>query len=68
MNGTRLRELRNQKGMSRKAMEAVCGIDRNAICLMETGKTKNPSAITAIRIARALEVPVESLFFEEELA
>lgn len=40
------------------------GVDKSTICLLENGKTKNPTIDIAFKIADALEVDVRKLFYE----
>jgi transcriptional regulator with XRE-family HTH domain len=54
--GAQLRTLRNQRGLSRRALAELCGLSPNTISLTERGTT-SPSVSTLHRLAGALGVP-----------
>ena len=58
---TSLRELRTAAGMSQAALAAEAGISRQAYAAIEHGGA-TPSTDVALRLARALDTTVESLF------
>jgi len=60
--GDRLRELREQKGLSQNDIEEKTGIMRCYISRVENGHTI-PSLETLIRLAAALDVPLYRLFY-----
>jgi len=62
--GPRLRALRKRRGLSLRALAALCGLSVNTISLVERGKT-SPSVATLHRLATALGVSM-IFFFEEE--
>lgn len=59
--GTRLRELRQDKGLSQEALALACGLDRTYIGGVERGE-RNISLVNIHRIAQALGVSVRKLF------
>jgi transcriptional regulator with XRE-family HTH domain len=59
--GNRLRELRNEKGLSQEALAFACGLDRTYIGGIERGE-RNPSLVNIHKIAEALGVSVKELF------
>jgi len=63
--GGRLRELRNERGLSMRALSERSGLNVNTFSLIENGKT-SPSVSTLQQIAAALEVPITA-FFETAL-
>lgn len=65
----RLAELRKARGVPAVELAAQAGVTRQAIYAMEAG-TYMPNTVVALRLARALETPVEELFAldEEETA
>ncbi len=64
--GERLRELRNQKGISQEILSEKAGFHRTYVYKLENSKIE-PKLNSLKRIADALDVPVMELFrFEEE--
>lgn len=63
--GSRLRQLREQKGMSQGDVEDVTGLMRCYISRVENGHTV-PSLETLERFAGALDVPLYRLFYSED--
>src|SRR5512147_939160 len=59
--GRRLRELRNERGLSIRALAEHSGLNVNTFSLIENGKT-SPSVSTLQQIAAALEVPITAFF------
>jgi len=63
--GQRLRELRNDRKLSIRALAERSGLNVNTFSLIENSKT-SPSVSTLQQIASALEVPITA-FFETDL-
>lgn len=61
----RLRECRNQNGLTQEALAQAVGVTRQTIIAVEQGKHE-PSVRLALEIARALGDPLEHLFWLEE--
>jgi len=61
--GRRLRELRQRRGLTQRALAQACDLSANAIGLIERGES-SPSVSTLHRLALALEVPISELFVE----
>ena len=61
--GRRLRELRQRRGLTQRALARASDLSANAIGLIERGET-SPSVSTLHRLALALEVPIAELFVE----
>lgn len=59
--GPRLRELREERGLSMRALARMSGISANALSMIERGRT-SPSVSTLYKITGALEVPITTLF------
>ena len=57
----RVRELRNERGVSQEKLAEQAGIHRTYLGGIELG-LRNPSLRNIARIARALEVPIKELF------
>ena len=62
--GQRLRDLRQQKDLSIRALATRSGLAINTLSMIENGKT-SPSVSTLQILAQALEVPITA-FFEQE--
>jgi transcriptional regulator with XRE-family HTH domain len=62
--GERLRELRQRKNLSVRALATLSGLAINTLSMIENGRT-SPSVSTLQILARALEVPIAA-FFEKE--
>src|SRR5512136_2048993 len=59
--GSRLRDLRLERGLSIRALAERSGLNVNTFSLIENGKT-SPSVSTLQQIAAALEVPITAFF------
>lgn len=59
-----LREIRQEKHLSREKLEKVSGVPARAIKAYESGQValENASYISVIRLAKALEVDPKDLF------
>ena len=63
--GTRLRELREMRNISMRALATKSGLSANALSMIERGKT-SPSVSTLYKLADALGVSITSFFGTEE--
>lgn len=59
--GSRLRELRMERGKSMRALARASGLSTNALSMIERGRT-SPSVSTLYKISEALEVPITAFF------
>lgn len=59
--GIRLRELRQERGMSMRALARASGLSTNALSMIERART-SPSVSTLYKIADALDVPITAFF------
>jgi transcriptional regulator with XRE-family HTH domain len=62
--GGRLRQLRQERSKSMRALARVSGLSTNAFSMIERGRT-SPSVSTLYKIAEALEVPITAFFRSE---
>ena len=62
--GGRLRELREERSLSMRALARQSGLSANALSMIERGRS-SPSVSTLYKLATALEVPITSLFQED---
>ena len=62
--GSRLRELRQERGKSMRALARASGLSTNALSMIERGRT-SPSVSTLLKLSGALEVPITAFFRTE---
>lgn len=62
----RLRQLRQERGLSMRSLARLSGLSTNALSMIERGKS-SPSVSTLYKMADALGVPITA-FFRTELA
>jgi putative transcriptional regulator len=60
--GNKLREARDAKGWTQAELAAAIGVSRKTINTVENG-VFIPSTLVALKLAEALGLPVEDLFF-----
>lgn len=60
----RLKPLRAERGLTQAELAERVGVTRKTVNTIENG-VYSPSAVLAIKLARALEVTVEQLFWLE---
>lgn len=63
--GRRIKELRKAKKMSQAGLAEATGLSDNYIALVEQGK-RSPSLETIEKIASAIKVPYEELFYFQQ--
>lgn len=63
--GYKIREAREKANMTQEELASASGVSRVTISLLETGATNNASSKTLLKIAKALGVTIDSIFFEE---
>ncbi len=62
----RLKELRDEKGLTQEDLAAMVNVSRQTIISLEKGKY-NPSIILAWKLARCFARPIEEVFiFDDE--
>ena len=59
--GKKLRLLREERGLSIRALARASGISANALSMIERGRT-SPSVSTLYKVADALDIPITMLF------
>ena len=59
--GKRLREVRQDKGISQEKLGDLAGLDRTYVSGVERGK-HNVSLINIAKLAKALDVPIREFF------
>ncbi len=62
--GARLRELREERKLSMRALARISGLSANALSMIERGKS-TPSVSTLYKLAEAMQVPITCFFRTE---
>lgn len=62
--GSRIRELRQSRGLSMRALGRISGLSPNALSMIERGLT-SPTVSTVYKISHAMGLPVTSIFREK---
>lgn len=65
--GSKLRECRKRKNMTQEELAAKSGVCRKTISDLESEKKKNTTSKTLLRIAQALDVTVDEIFFAQNV-
>ncbi len=63
--GYRLKEMREQKGITQEELERTSGVSRQTISAIENNDNYQAKTGTLLALARALETTVDKLFFEK---
>lgn len=61
--GTKIRELRDELGMSQAQLAAQAGLSQGYLSQLENDEVQNPSAAVIFRLARALHVDPRVLMY-----
>lgn len=62
--GYKLKEIREQKGLTQEQLEKVSGVSRQTISAIENNDEYQAKTGTLLALARAMETTVDKLFFE----
>jgi len=65
--GYRVKELREEKGLTQEELAKRCGVSRQSISAIEKNKVEQVKSGTLIAIAEALETTIDNLFFREDV-
>ena len=63
--GYRLKEIREEKGITQEELEKSSGVSRQTISAIENNDSYQAKTGTLIALARALGTTVDKLFFEK---
>ena len=63
--GFRIREVREEIGMTQMELSERSGVSRSIINGLESGRTKVTTTETLLKIARAMNKKVSEIFFEQ---
>lgn len=64
----RIEELRKEKGMSKNQLSKLSGLGRSTITEIELGYRENPTCITLIKLAKALQCSIDELIKIERIS
>jgi putative transcriptional regulator len=62
----RLKEIRIQKGYTQESLGRAVAVTRQSIIAIEKGRYR-PTVELALKLARVLEIPVDEIFWLEEI-
>lgn len=65
--GYKIREKRKEKNMTQEELSAKSGVSRTTISGLENGTVRATSSKTLLKLARALGVTVDQIFFQESV-
>lgn len=66
--GRRIRDARHHRGLTQTQLAELAGVSQSLISALELGITAGVRDATKVRIAAALEIPVQELFVWPEVA
>ena len=61
----RLKEIRENKGMTQSELENKSGISRQTISAIENGRLSDVKSGTLVALAEALETTIDAIFFDK---
>ena len=65
--GYKIKEIREKRSMTQEELAEKSGVSRVTISILENGTERNTTSKTWVKIARALEVTVDQIFFTEDV-
>lgn len=63
--GYRIKEVREQLGMTQEELEKKSGVSRGTISGLENGTMRNTTTGTLLKLASALETTVDRIFYAD---
>lgn len=63
--GNRLKEVREEKGITQEELERLSGVSRQTISAIENNPDYQAKSGTLIALAKAMETTVDKIFFAE---
>lgn len=60
--GAVIKDARDERGLSQKALEDLSGVGQRTISGIETGEVRNPGWEIVARLAHALDLSVDDLY------
>ena len=58
MDGQKIRDMREERGLTRRQVSYQSGVTEGQLLMIETGRTENPRINTLISIARVLDCEI----------
>lgn len=65
--GYRIKEVREERGMTQEELEKKSGVSRVTISGLENGTTRNTTTGTLLKIANALDTTIDRIFYAESV-
>ena len=65
--GYKIKEKRKEKNMTQEELAAKSGVSRATISGLENGTVRATSSKTLVKLARALDTPVDQIFFQDDV-
>lgn len=65
--GYRIKEVREEKNMTQEELSEKSGVSRGTISALENGSTRTTTTKTLLKLARALGVSLDRIFFTESV-
>lgn len=63
--GNKLRDMREKKGLTISKLARMSGVSRLTIYKLETNQSYMAASRTLVKLANAMHVPVDEIFFTE---
>lgn len=61
--GYKIKEMREKRGISQEELSKLSNVSRVTISQLENNESKNTSTKTLLQIAKALNVPLDAIFY-----
>lgn len=65
--GYKIKELRQEKHMTQEQLAEKSGVSRTIIVMLESDSSRSTSTKTLVKLANALEVTVDKIFFGDDV-
>lgn len=65
--GYKIREVRESQKMTQEELSEKSGVSRGTISALENGSVRTTTTKTLVKLARALNVSVDQIFFAESV-
>ena len=66
MLGDNLKKIRNKKNIGIRELSRISGVSHIIIMNIESGKSRNPTIISIMKLAKALDITIDKLVYGEE--